>query len=505
MFERHLLAFASCSCAETCGSSLWMASTRRSSRSVHLYGCHRLVTLLKTDWLERRNGNSKSRRVGLGIAQTSMLSTKTFFVALLLASCTALLPLYAQNPFPLKVTKFGDNETSRAAVFLPGLTHSNLTYSLHNARNFSTGCPVELNATTLWPVTLGNLHKPEDFVCYYEALKTFYNASSNAFGSQPGEHVTVDPQPVEPDEYFNHTNVPYDWRMPMDGLSAFYTILKAHIETIYEEHNQLPIALVGPSWGAEVGISFLHRMEQAWKDKYVKWFIAQSPVWSGAPLAFEGFISGVILPETPSTFAALNRILSTSVDVAFQVFPQPGTTNNTYNSTKVLVKTPARSYTAFDAAQLLVDLGFDDRVDALQAVQAGKDLADLKHPGVNTFVIHGTELPTPGETDLLSVCCAITMYALDVFIYDKEFVPDRFVVPKSPSKVETTEGDGYVPMISAIRGWYDWKDAMAKDGYTLLYKAYPKQFHGQCSDTCAQDWYNLIATGQVPDGAWSNQ
>jgi hypothetical protein len=52
-------------------------------------------------------------------------------------------------------------------------------------------------------------------------------------------------------------------------------------------------------------------------------FIPQSPVWSGAPLAFQGFISGIVVPEAPSGVAALNRLLSTTLDVAFQIFPLP--------------------------------------------------------------------------------------------------------------------------------------------------------------------------------------
>ena len=54
----------------------------------------------------------------------------------------------------------------------------------------------------------------------------------------------------------------------------------------------------------------------------------------------------------------------------------------------------------------------------------------------------------------------------DVFVYDKEFVPDSVVVPPSPSKIEyaAETGDGYVPVRSGVRGWYAWKDTMAKVG-----------------------------------------
>ena len=100
----------------------------------------------------------------------------------------------------------------------------------------------------------------------------------------------------------------------------------------------------------------------------------------------------------------------------------PGASNNTYGDEQVIVRTPSRNCTAYDAAQLLIDLGFGHRLEALRAVQvhdkplpfvhlvlpscmqAGKDLQDFQHPGVDTLVVYGYNVSTPGE--LISMACS---------------------------------------------------------------------------------------------------
>lgn len=33
-------------------------------------------------------------------------------------------------------------------------------------------------------------------------------------------------------------------------------------------------------------------MTQDWKDQYIEWFVATSPVWSGAPAALAAYATG---------------------------------------------------------------------------------------------------------------------------------------------------------------------------------------------------------------------
>lgn len=46
----------------------------------------------------------------------------------------------------------------------------------------------------------------------------------------------------------------------------------------------LPLLSLPAEADRQIVLGFLHRMSQAWKDKHIAWFVAESPVWSGAPL-----------------------------------------------------------------------------------------------------------------------------------------------------------------------------------------------------------------------------
>ena len=76
------------------------------------------------------------------------------------------------------------------------------------------------------------------------------------------------------------------------GLGAFWVGAQAiqfltfagagQVETVYA-NTGARVNLVALSEGPQLVLSFLHRMSQAWKNKYVSYFVAASPVWSGCP------------------------------------------------------------------------------------------------------------------------------------------------------------------------------------------------------------------------------
>jgi hypothetical protein len=45
------------------------------------------------------------------------------------------------------------------------------------------------------------------------------------------------------------------------------------VEEMYERTNQSKVALWSYSFGPETTLSFLHRMTQEWKDKYISWYV----------------------------------------------------------------------------------------------------------------------------------------------------------------------------------------------------------------------------------------
>jgi hypothetical protein len=119
------------------------------------------------------------------------------------------------------------------------------------------------------------------------------------------------------------------------------------------------------------------------------------------------------------------RLISTAVHSVMAIFPRAGscgrafpfrrgngaalhppwcagTDNTTYGPDEVVIKTPSKSYTAFDAAKLITDLGFGVETLALQKVQNGLDLLQFLHPGVNTLVTYGVDVGTPGTVIVAS-------------------------------------------------------------------------------------------------------
>ena len=70
-------------------------------------------------------------------------------------------------------------------------------------------------------------------------------------------------------------------------------------------HSRAPI-LEHVQLRPQYTLSFLHRMTQEWKSKYIDWFVATSPVWSGSPAAlsvfstgYAGFLPGAPVPNAP--------------------------------------------------------------------------------------------------------------------------------------------------------------------------------------------------------------
>ena len=92
----------------------------------------------------------------------------------------------------------------------------------------------------------------------------------------------------------NLHGAPYDWRRPISTqLDTFVAPLKSLIENVSAKNGAKKVVLMGVSFGPQNALGFLHRMTQAWKDKYISWFVALSPVWSGSTLMLQSYVSGL--------------------------------------------------------------------------------------------------------------------------------------------------------------------------------------------------------------------
>ncbi|EDQ92925.1 uncharacterized protein MONBRDRAFT_22180 [Monosiga brevicollis MX1] len=279
----------------------------------------------------------------------------------------------------------------------------------------------------------------------------------------------------------------YDWRFPLASLEPFYDELRILVENQYNDNNKTKVVLWTSSWGPQVVLAFLHRMPQSWKDQYISWFVAISPIWAGAPLPVEALASGWSEdPDGEPGFFV--RIAATRVWSIFGIFPRPGEHNYTFSKDDVLVQTPSRNYTAYDMTQLMKDLGFEGKLEGMNAIVEDEDLKNLAHPGVNTFMPYGYNLTTPGK-----------------FVYDKDFKPNPLHIPNMTMQYPVPEtGDGYVPVRSAFRGWYEWAQPMKQAGKQLVIKGYPNMFHSNCTNDCVDDIINLVTYDQVPQDAKFN-
>lgn len=269
---------------------------------------------------------------------------------------------------------------------------------------------------------------------------------------------------------------PFDWRVPSFNQSDFHAQLQTLVETTVKSTGQ-KVTLMALSEGPQVTLSFLHRMTQEWKDTHVAWFVANSPVWSGAPMSLMSAVSGI---NTTSTMSfELGRQLSLNTPSFYWLWPRLGDNATiTWPADEPLLLTPSRVYTAANMSNALRDLGLDAYAAVADIVTHEPDMTAFAPPGVNTFVTYGTQIPTPAT-----------------YSYDRDFAP-QLPSPPQPSLVGVTSGDSVVTLRSSLRG-LTWTDAMAAAGHRLVHKEYPKQQHAFClfSDvTCLHDVLRLITS-----------
>lgn len=152
---------------------------------------------------------------------------------------------------------------------------------------------------------------------------------------------------------------PFDWRLPPTASESTFLQWKSLIENASAANQNQPVVMWAISGGPQWTLAFFHRMSAEWKQKYIRWFVALSPVWSGVTEGLPAVISGIDAQDGHghSASTVLIRDLARVVPSLMWLFPRAGTDpNTTWTKDEPIVSTPSKNYTAFDIVELFNDM-----------------------------------------------------------------------------------------------------------------------------------------------------
>ncbi|KAM7516973.1 hypothetical protein LguiA_006556 [Lonicera macranthoides] len=226
---------------------------------------------------------------------------------------------------------------------------------------------------------------------------------------------------------------PYDFRYglapeghPSKVGTKYLQDLKALIEEASTSNGGKPVILLSHSLGGLFVLHLLNRNSPSWRQKYIKQFVALSAPWGGTVQEMLTFASGYSL-GVPLVKPLLVREEQRSSESNLWLMPSP----KLFGAKKPLVITSNYTYTAYDIARFLNDIGFSQGVFPYKT-RILPLVEDLVAPKVPVTCIIGSGVKTP-ET---------LFYGVGGF--DKQ--PD----------IVHGDGDGTVNMVSLLRVEVEW-------------------------------------------------
>ncbi|EDO33966.1 predicted protein [Nematostella vectensis] len=254
---------------------------------------------------------------------------------------------------------------------------------------------------------------------------------------------------------------PYDFRYAPDSQADYYIRLRQLIEDTYTQNGEKQVTLLSHSLGCPYTLVFLNQQSTAWKDKYIKQWVALSGVWGGTTQLVRLFASGDafgIPLVNPLTVRVEQRTCSSNN------FMLPS--RELWRSDEVLVTTPDRKYTVRDFEDYFRDVGYPDGIPVRRNLE-NLTAPLLQHaPNVTLHCLHGSGVDTE-----------------ESYTYGKGEFPDE-----QPT-IRNGDGDGTVNARS-LRACATWVN---RQGYDVVVKDYAGVNHnGILSDAKAQAYIKSI-------------
>lgn len=298
-------------------------------------------------------------------------------------------------------------------VAIPGVGGSQLYAQLNITASKHWYCQKQQSWYMIW-LALTELTPGPASDCWSDDITMSYNATEAKFYNASGVDIEVwkpwttlgfeylDPAYKSETIYFagvvnsllavgyergkNLFGGPYDWRLAPSSLGDYYVGLQSVIENAYYTNNNTRVAVVAHSMGTMMFLTMLQKMPQAWKDKFIKNFIAISPPWTGAFEGVTGITSGYdfSIPFMPlETACSVQR----SFESNYFLMPRPAIWGD-----YVVINSPTRNYTTNDYPALFQALNLTYAEQIFNVTNAIFD--PTIPPNVNTFCFYGYNLPT---------------------------------------------------------------------------------------------------------------
>lgn len=189
---------------------------------------------------------------------------------------------------------------------------------------------------------------------------------------------------------------PYDFRYglaaeghPSKVGSKFLEDLKCLIEEASLSNGGKPVILLSHSLGGLYALQLLNRNSVSWRRKFIKQLVALSAPWGGAVDELLTFASGNTL-GVPLVDPLLVRDEQRSSESNLWLLPNP----KLFSSSKPLVVTKNKSYSAHDIADFLMDIGFPQGVYPYKT-RILPLIENISAPEVPVTCVVGTNVRTP--------------------------------------------------------------------------------------------------------------